>query len=222
MTSGGMRAGHYGSDGAKIEIFSGPVADSLRDDGYETYEIAWDGDRGWATDSFGHGYTNIMCAYNEVVRWITANLADNADIVGATGNSGGSMQIGYGLALYGLEDILDFVVLTGWPPTTGLVMRCFEGTIPDPPVKQSGLVRTLTDYVMGWLDDGDYCQWGFGPQWAEEAVGSASIVNSIPNAPKDCDYHGTNVAFIEGELDVAGVASGRIYFDTIASKNLGR
>ena len=101
-------------------------------------------------------------------------------------------------------------------------MRCFEGTIPDPLVKRSGLVRTLTDYVMGWLDDGNYCQWCFGPQWAEEAVGSASIVNSFPTAPIDYDYPGTNVTFIEGELDVAGVASGRIYFDTIVKKNLGR
>ena len=80
-----------------------------------------------------------------------------------------------------MEDILDFVVLTGGPPTTGLVMRCFEGTIPDPLVKRSGLVRTLTDYVMGWLDDGNYCQWCFGPQWAEEAVGSASNVQGDPN-----------------------------------------
>ena len=173
---------------------------------------------GWATNSFGQGYTNIMCGYDQVVRWIAINLADNPEIVGATGNSGGSMQIGYGLAVYGLEEIFDFVVLTGGPPTTDLVMRCFGGAVTNPPIKQIGIVRTLTDFVMGWLDQGDYCQWGVGQDWTEEALRPESLVSSIATSPRDYEYPRTHVAFIEGELNWIGVVSGRIYYDAIVSE----
>ena len=157
-----------------------------------------------------------MCAYAELVRWIAANLADNPEVMGATGNSGGSMQIGYGLAVYGLEDIFDIVVLTGGPPTSDAVDRCYRGTPPDPPIKRGG-VFALVDYVMGWLDNGDYCQYGVGPEWTIAALEAESIVSALPGDPRDYHYPNTKVAFVEGELDVGNTERGRKYYDAITS-----
>ena len=120
--------GGYGTDfyGGALggDLPPGQIVERLRFEGYETYDIKWAGELGWQTDKFGQGIKEVMCAYAELVRWIASYLADNAKVMGATGNSGGSVHIGYGLALYGLEDILDIVVLTGGAFNSLITTRC--------------------------------------------------------------------------------------------------
>ena len=64
-------------------------------EGYETYDIKWAGELGWQTDKFGHGLKNLMCAYATLVRSIATDLADNPEVMGATGNSGGATFEGF-------------------------------------------------------------------------------------------------------------------------------
>ena len=180
----------------------------MRAEGYETYDIKWAGEFGWQTDKFGQGVKNVMCAYAELVRWIANNLADNPEFIGATGNSGGSMHIGYGLALYGLEDILDIVVLTGGPPSADAVDQCYRAS-GDPP---------LMDPTMGWPDNGDYCERGVGPEWTIAALEAESIVITLAGDLRDYHHPNTKVAFVNGELDVANVERGRKYYDSITSE----
>ena len=151
-----------------------------------------------------------MCAYAELVRWIATDLADNPVAMGATGHSAGSLLIGYGLALYGLEGIFDVVVLTGGPPGANLVNRCFRPREPGGP--------NHIDYLMGWLDNGDYCQRGESPEWAIAALQAESIVSTLPGELRDYHYPNTKVAFVEGELDVGKVEMGRKYHDAITSE----
>ena len=106
---------------------AGQTVEKMRLEGYETYEVNWAGERGWGTDNFGQGLKKAMCGYAELVRWVATKLADNPDVMGATGASAGSWQIGYGLALYGLEDILDVVVLTGGGLAADMVEACKLG-----------------------------------------------------------------------------------------------
>ena len=194
FTSGGFGANFYG----------GPTVERMRDEGYETYEISWTGERGWQTDSFGEGYKKVMCAYAELVRWITTDLANNPEAMGATGQNAGSIHIGYGLTLYGLEEIFDVVVLTGGPPAADLVEQCFR------PRSRGG-----PDYIMGWLDNGDYCQRGEGPESVIAALQAESIVSAQPGEQRDYHHPNTMVAFVEGELDVANVKKGELYRDAI-------
>lgn len=181
----------------------------MRVEGYETYDIKWAGEIGWQTDKFGQGIKKVMCAYAELVRWISINLADNPKVMGAIGNSGGSMHIGYGLALYGLEDILDIVVLTGGPPSADAVHMCYRGN------RDAAL---WADSTMGWRDNGDYCERGVGPEWTNTALQAKSIVSALPGDLRDYHYPSTKVAFVEGELDVANTGRGRKYYDEITSE----
>ena len=143
---GGYGRGFYGEESGH----PGQIVKKMRAEGYETYDIKWAGEFGWQTDKFGQGFKNVMCAYADLVRWIANNLADNPEVMGATSNSGGSMHISYGLALYGLEDIPDIVVLTGEPPSASAVDMCYRAS-GDP---------ALMDPTMGWPDMGDYCERG--------------------------------------------------------------
>ena len=127
LTTGGNGDIFYGGTNISNTTPNSETVIALRDADYETFEIKWLGDRGWATDNPGAGLKALMCAYSEIVRWIVDTLATNLDVTGATGNSGGGAQIGYGLAIYGLEELLNVVVLSGGPPHSDVWDVCFGG-----------------------------------------------------------------------------------------------
>lgn len=204
FTSGGFGTGFYADQsGSPMD-----TVNRMRNAGYETYEVGWAGERGWQTDSSGQGYKKVMCAYAELVRWITTDLADNPDAMGATGQSAGSVHIGYGLTLYGLEEIFDVVVLTGGPAAADLVGHCARSGESGGP-----------DYIMGWLGNGEYCKRGeVVPESAIVALQAESIVSAQPGELRDYHYPNTMVAFVEGELHVPNVLDGELYRDAITSE----
>lgn len=102
----------------------------LHADGYETYQLAYQGELGYFTGSIGAGLKNIACGTSELIRWIASDLADNPNVMGAQGLSAGSMQLGYGLAVYGLGEILDVVVLAAGPIHSDTLNTCFTYTSP--------------------------------------------------------------------------------------------
>jgi hypothetical protein len=108
-----------------------------------------------------------------------------------------------------LENILDVVVLTGGPARSNLVDLCkIEGW--------SG-VKGLVDYVMGWQNNGNYCQNGQFPDWVVHELQTESIVSPLTNETRDYHYPNTRVVFVEGELDVF-TNNGRIFYDAISSE----
>ncbi len=181
----------------------------MRDEGYETYEIRWLGEFGWGTDNFGQGIKKLTYAIADVVRWIVTDIANNPDIVGATGHSGGANWLAYGLAVHGLDDILDVVVLSSGPAWTDLTTLCDIG-MP--------LAKFIVDYCMGWLDSGDYCQGEERPEWVIQALQSQSIVTPLLYESRGYDYPNTKVVFIEGELDEPAMVNGMVFYDTITSE----
>jgi hypothetical protein len=214
FTTGGSGRGFYGGNILSADRPSGETVMFFREQGYETFELAWQGEFGWATDNYGAGLKAVMCAYAEVVEWIADIRASNPAVMGATGNSGGSMQIGYGLASHGLDEILDAVVLSGGPPTSDAWDVCFgSGQLPQP----RGGTSVLMDHVLGFLGDGDYCQWGAGPEEAEETARRESIVSSEPGEVRDYDYPSTVVSFVEGGNDRSNIPRAQLYFDAIKS-----
>lgn len=192
---------------------SGQTVEKMRVEGYETYEVNWKGERGWGTDISGQGLKKPMCAYAELVRWIATNLADNPDVMGATGGSAGSWQIAYGLALYGLEDIFDVVVLTGGPAAADMVYLCYG--------KEADSFGGAMAYVMGWVKD--YCgndslfRQGERLEWTVAALQAENIVSTLPGDLRDYHYPHTKVAFVEDERDPA-TELGKIYHDAITSE----
>ena len=119
FVSGGWGKGWYGYSGEAAQTVY-----TMRENGYETFEIRWLGEQGWGTNNSGKGFKRLSCGFSELVQWIVTNIANNPQIVGVTGHSGGSNEISYGLALHNLESIFDVVVLTGGPARSNLVDLC--------------------------------------------------------------------------------------------------
>ena len=164
---------------------AGEIVDAIRGLDYETYELKWLGEQGYATDSFGREFKKIMCGAVAVVQWIATDVVDRPDVMGATGVSAGSNELASGLTLYGLEDILDVVVLPGGPPD--LVDSCFR--VPS--------LWRVWDFVMDWTDNGDYCQNGERIDWVVEALQTKSLISPLPDEMRDYNYPDTRVVFVE-------------------------
>lgn len=92
-------------------------------------EVAWDAPDIWG----GTRARTLACRYATVARWIHDNLhqaAPGARFV-AQGTSGGASQIAFGLAHYGLDEIVTDAHLAGGPPRCP---SCFPtpGFAPEP------------------------------------------------------------------------------------------
>ena len=190
------------------ELEDRPAADvvnSVQNLGFETYDIRWPGAVGWATNKFGLGHKAPRCAFAEIVRWIAADLADNPRVMGAVGNSGGAGHLGWGLAVYGLDELLDVVVLTGGPPSADTTHQCFSAF-------WDGM-----DEFLGWPDGGNFCSRGSGPEWVSDWLQAESIVSTFPGDLRDYEYLKTKVAFIHGEQDTPRMVRARVYFEAITT-----
>lgn len=186
FTSNGAGNTFYGNAAPNVTL-------GLMDAGYNTVEIAWQGEYGWAQDNYGAGIPDTMCAYAEVVRY----LSD--DVLCATGNSGGAMQVSYGLAHYNLDDVLTTAVLTGGPPTADAVDACRSG-------RDGVNTAKLLDYVFGF----DKCQAG-------DVEGSVDYIDANSVVHGDMEYT-TFVSFILGSRDPLNIARAQKYYDVITSE----
>lgn len=169
--------------------------------GFRTFEVCWFG--GWPIDNAG--WKNSACVYPAVARWIYNNkIQPQSDVMCGTGNSGGSMQNGYGLATYALEDILDLAVLTGGPPTSRADILCF-GTIPPIANATDGSMgpndggRQLTDSTEGW--PGNCVDPTNKPPTQAICTQAQNTSIASPTEYRDYNYPNTKVAFIEGGDD---------------------
>ena len=214
-----VRASHLsGSKGAVVSVgggyttgfYGGRSALELQADGYETYQLLYQGELGYFTGVIGAGLKNVTCSTSELIKWIASDLADNPNVMGAHSLSAGSMQLGYGLAVYGLGDILDVVVLAAGPIHSDLVNTCFTYSSP-----ARGLVL---DYAHDWVGKGDYCQNGSGPDSIIPILEADSIVSPDPAEVRKYHYPRAKVVFIEGEEDVGNVALARVFYDAITSE----
>lgn len=216
FTSGGSGVGYYSGDtDPNLRSSSSQqtqrMVQELYDAGYETYEIIYNGTYGWADANPGAGLAGVMCHYPAIAQWIHDEQASNPDVMCATGNSGGSGQIAFGLAGYNMEMILDVAVLTGGPPFADMLYVCL-GENGSPRVSPT---TEDIDHAFGWLDNGDYCQNQSGPEWVREVLLENDLSN--PAAGWDYDYADTYVAFIlGGNDDLVTVADN--YYDLITSE----
>ena len=188
---------------------------ALRIKEYEVYEIKWLGEKGWATNARGCGYHNAVGAYSELVEHLHANYFDNPNRVFANGNSGGAVQIAYGLAKYNLENILTMVVLSGGPPISDLQNGIFcDGSEPICwPDGIGGFI--FTDYLMAWDGNGDYCYHREAPEYIQAQLDPVSLITSLDFR----DYHySTFVNFVQSDDEINADHQAELYFDEITSQ----
>ena len=219
LTVGGFGRGRYNKLPQRLA-----TQEAVSAAGFEVFQVEWMGADGWGTNVWGGGFKKILCAYSEVVRWIVAERASNPSVVCAQGNSGGTLQNGYGLTLYGLGEVLDLVIMSGGPPMSRIDKYCFPRGRGRSPASASARAqmaattgRTLVDRVMGWEGTSDLCKRVDTPDTEfVEALQRESLVPPFADEERDFDYPGTRVHFVESAEDPSA-AQGRIYFDAIQS-----
>lgn len=83
-------------------------------DGLLAVEVAWDEPGIWG----GARARTLACRYATVARWVYDNLHQGGEetLFVAQGNRGGAAQIAFGLAHYGLDEIIDLASLGSGPP----------------------------------------------------------------------------------------------------------
>jgi hypothetical protein len=113
-----------GSGGNGGTFYAGPgaVAGLVRDlaeMGFLVVDRMWDG--GWVTQE--GGLKKEACRYATLLTWVHDTVHRGGKFV-ATGNSGGSAEIGYALTAYGRGAILDVAIPTSGPPTARLDYTC--------------------------------------------------------------------------------------------------
>ncbi|MFC1593124.1 hypothetical protein ACFL4C_03830 [Candidatus Omnitrophota bacterium] len=104
----------YRAGGEVIEVresINGMMA-TLLDDGYKLVEVAWDEPGVWEGPG---GSISLACRSATIIDWVHKNIHQGG-LFAAQGNSGGSAQIAFSLAYYGLGDLLDLANLSGGPP----------------------------------------------------------------------------------------------------------
>ena len=119
LTSGG-----YGTQPYEQLPVKGETRRFLTDREFEVFQVEWLTKKGWVAGGEGAGFEAIMCGYAAVVDWIAVHKAGNPEVMCAQGNSGGALQIAYGLSLYDLGERLDMVILSGGPPVSRVDTYC--------------------------------------------------------------------------------------------------
>ena len=175
--------------------------EATRAAGFEVFELWWDGRLGWGEGVEGAGFARTFCAPTEVIRWLVDTRADTPSRVCAQGNSGGALQLAYGLALYDLDEILDLAVLSGGPPLVDLESFCFDRTRERAKMwRENG--RRIVDTMLGFDDAGDFCKNGAPDPTARAALASDALVLR-PGIDATARHHDlrTRVVFVESEGD---------------------
>jgi endo-1,4-beta-xylanase len=120
--SGGSGTGFYAAGADGQALFR-----DLAGMGFRIVDRAWVGPDGWTTGEGGMRKTS--CRHATLLTWIRDRIHTQGKFV-ASGNSGGSAEIGYALTTWERGDILDLAVPTSGPATARLDYVCAN---PPPP-----------------------------------------------------------------------------------------
>ena len=189
------------------------ILGELRAAGFRTVILQWA--RGWLTSARGWhvGQGRLACRPATAARWIYDNLHTQSATTAfcGTGNSGGSAQVAYMIAQYGLADILSAVVPTGGPPMSRIDLGCLKYD----PANQSawydeeGSAGTI-DQGFGYTADLGPCtssNWGFRKRFQEASIAFGNWQYNYPR---------TMVWFLLGAQDnTASVGQSAFYYQRL-------
>jgi hypothetical protein len=180
-----------GLSGGGGETYYGPALNGLVSSGrYRIVLVRWDSDWEQTPD----GILAAGCRPATILKWVFDNehAASRARAFCATGHSGGSGQISYSLAHYGVGDFLDFAALSAGPPFGRIDYGCAPETYSGPP---RALCSLLPDAVLPlppaklnpWENSTTCGSPSPDPKeiakWARDSVVSPGAVFAYPKTP---------------------------------------
>ena len=185
----------------------------LNNSGFNTIEISWDS--AWWSDPSASlsgafdGYPTVACRPATVAKYIrdTFNATDSGLAFCASGNSGGSTQVGFMLSHYGLDSILDLAVPTSGPPVSRVDIGCFQT-----PGYES---MWYTDDTASTIDQ-VFRTAKQGPCLTKNLTYEELYRNASVSVGGNYLYPSTYVHFVFGANDTtSAVGQGRFHFDTL-------
>jgi hypothetical protein len=186
-----------GSAGSGFYVGSKDVQALVKDlaaMGFRVVDRAWTG--GWTTHE--GGLKKESCRYATLLTWVHDQLHTDGKFV-ATGNSGGSAEIGYALTTWGRGDILDLAIPTSGPPIARLDYACVKEASPEwsalcSSIVPRGVMECASACILGTAND--VCKQA-SPQPTAEILLADSVVH--PGAV--LRYPKTRVHFLYGAHD---------------------
>lgn len=188
--------------------------------GFRVIQRSWPGQDGWL---MGPGGTSrLACRYATLLDAIHTNYQSPNTPLCISGNSGGSSEIGYVMAHYGMERIVDLAVPTSGPPHGRLDYGCL-GSNDQAWLQACNGVKTCGNscYFVGpapGLIDESY---GLGTthcQSKDAAWAATFRDDSVWSTFASLDYPRTEMRFIYGGGDCSeAVPLGRVYANAVVS-----
>jgi hypothetical protein len=180
--------------------------------GFLVVDRAWTG--GWTTHE--GGLRKESCRYATLLTWVHDHLHHGGKFV-ATGNSGGSAEVGYALTTWGRGDILDVAIPTSGPPIARLDLACVKEPTPEwaaqcKAIVPKGVMECPSQCTLGTAND--VCK-QFSPNATLEELRADSVFHkdAVLNYPK------TRVHFLYGAHDCGEpVPIGLVYATAITSE----
>jgi hypothetical protein len=207
LGSGGGGNGFYGG---------GPDAGLIRElagMGFLVVDRAWAG--GWTTHE--GGLRKESCRYATLLTWVHDHLHKGGKFV-ATGNSGGSAEIGYALTTWGRGEILDLAVPTSGPPIARLDLACVAKASPEwaaqcAAIIPKGVMECATQQcILGPAND--VCK-----QVNASPTEAQLLADSVVHPDAVLEYPKTKVHFLFGAADCGEpVPIGLMYATKVTSE----
>lgn len=193
FSSGASGTGFYGDQDATL------LMQDLVAMGFRVVDRAWLGTLGWTTREAG--LRRESCRYATLLTWVH----DSVHVVGAlcaTGNSGGSAEVGYALTTWGRGDILDLAVPTSGPAVARLDYACKSIASAE----WSALCQSIVP--PGSMSSQPPCLLspsnGVCRQCGDTPTDEELRLDSVAHDDADLHYPGTRMHFIYGADDTLG------------------
>jgi hypothetical protein len=162
--------------------------------GFLVVDRAWNG--GWTTHE--GGLRKESCRYATLLTWVHDHLHKGGKFV-ATGNSGGSAEIGYAMTTWGRGEILDLAIPTSGPPIARLDLACVREASPEWAAQCAGIVpRDKMECASGCIlgTANDVCK-----QLTAEPTTEQLRSDSVVHPGAVLDYPKTRIHFLYGARD---------------------
>ncbi len=223
----------FGTGGGGDSFYDGnttaaTMMGQLASQGYQIVQRRWEQQpNGWITGP--GGMLAASCRYATLLTWIYTDVHQANSTAGfcATGNSGGSTEIGYALTHWQRGDILDLAVPTGGPPMGRMDHGCLDGTEPAWLAECSALVpvgaSTCTNgpacsYAPNARALIDSAWNNTSCQVSDTTFRGELLANSIASSAATLAYPTTKVDFIYGSDDCTeAVTLGLAYASLVTS-----
>ncbi|MFQ5506506.1 MAG: hypothetical protein ACE5F1_17185 [Planctomycetota bacterium] len=175
-------------------------------------------DRSWKSSWFGSGVSvkKQSCRYATLVTWIHKNVHTKGAFC-ATGNSGGSAELAYGLTTWGLGDILDVAVPSGGPPMSRLDFACLRPTPAEwaklcPTIVPAGILECRTPGCT--ISATHRVCWTCSTRASAQELRDDSVLH--PSAK--LDYKRTRVHVVIGARDCGVATLGMLFYNAVTSE----